>query len=119
MEQWTPLYDKILVRRLPPPEAIRGMHTPDVAKEDQNVGIVLKVGDGRPVESGLRPLVVKPGLEVLFSRFSGIQVDDQDPNLLVLREDELLGWRQVSQEQLEKYKADRSMREGSLEIVEA
>ena len=88
-----PLYDRILVRRVAEEEKTKGgIIIPDSAKEKPSEGEVVAVGNGKVTDKGsLRPLEVKKGDRILFGKYSGneIKVDGQD--LLILREDEILG----------------------------
>jgi co-chaperonin GroES (HSP10) len=89
---WTPLYDKIIVQRLPEKEIIGGMVVPDRARQAQNIGVVLRVGDGRWIDGVLYPLTVQEGYTVLFSHFAGAEIEGHS-DVLVMREDEILAWR--------------------------
>lgn len=94
---WKPLYDKILVRREKPRDTYDAAGTLVVAdqhKETQNRGEVLAVGEGRLslATGALIELKVKPGMQVLFGKHSGIDVEGFK-DLVILREDELLGYR--------------------------
>lgn len=96
LETLNPLYDKIIVRRHKEKTHIEGMEIPDVAREKQNRGVILKVGAGRPGPGGLQKLHLKPGMEVLFQRHSGLPLDaDEDPDVLVMREDEIMAYREA------------------------
>jgi chaperonin GroES len=92
--KWTPLYDKLLVRRFPPDTKLgQFVVAAEAYQKQQTVGVVLRTGEGRFTSGFLQPLTVKPGWIVLFSQFSGVQLQGEDPDLLVLREDEILAWR--------------------------
>jgi chaperonin GroES len=88
----TPLHDRVLVRRLEKKETERGgIIIPDTAKEKPQEGEVIAVGAGKLREKGGRiPLDVKPGDRILFGKYTGndIQIDDQE--YLILREEEIL-----------------------------
>lgn len=90
---WLTLYDKIIVRRRPAPVQIAGFEVPEAHREKQNVGTVESIGRGRPGPSGIQPLTVQTGDEVLFSKFAGVPLEGEDPDLLILREDEVLAYR--------------------------
>ena len=87
----TPLHDRVLVRRLEEKESAKGgIIIPDSAKEKPHEGEVIAVGAGK-LEKGHRiPLDVKVGDRILFGKYTGndIQIDDQE--LLILREEEIL-----------------------------
>ena len=87
----TPLHDRILIRRLEEKATARGgIIIPDTAREKPHEGGVIAVGAGK-MEKGHRiPLDVKVGDRILFGKYTGndIQVDDQE--FLILREEEIL-----------------------------
>ncbi len=94
---WNMLYDKVVVRRARPKETYDEGGRIAVAETEQkaqNQGIVIAVGDGRlvPQYGTAIPLKVFAGMEVLFGKHSGIDLEE-DPELVILREDELLGYR--------------------------
>jgi len=90
---WTPIYDKLIVRRDPPEaETGGGLAVPDAHQKQQHIGTVLKTGQGRWVDGLLLPLTIAPGMRVLFSKFAGTELSSSDPDLIVLREDEILAW---------------------------
>ena len=94
---WLPLYDKILVRREKPREAYDPEGKIVVAETHQtaqNRGRVLQVGEGRRAGGHILPLKVRVGMEVLFGKHSGTDLEDF-PDLVILREDELLAYREV------------------------
>lgn len=88
-----PLHDRIIVRRLDEEErSPGGIFIPDTAKEKPVFGKVLAAGPGKMLESGQRqPLDVKEGDRVLFGKYSGTEVKIDKDELLVLREDEIMG----------------------------
>ena len=90
---WEPLYDKLIVRRLPEQIELRGFAVPEKARQAQNVGVVARVGAGRWIDGVLYPLSVQPGMTVLFSRYAGVEIEDQ-ADFLVMREDEILAMRE-------------------------
>lgn len=93
LETLNPLYDKIIVRRDAEKTHLQGMEIPDAAREKQHRGVILKVGAGRPSPNGLQKLILRPGMEVLFQRHSGLPLDeDEDPNVIVMREDEVMAY---------------------------
>ena len=93
--EWTPLHDKIIVRRDKPKETYDGPAALAVAETHQhaqNKGVVLVIGTGRVVNGYEVPLKVAVGMEVLFGQHSGTDLEEST-ELLILREDELLGFR--------------------------
>ena len=88
-----PLYDRILVRRVAEEEKTKGgIIIPDSAKEKPSEGEVVAVGSGKVNEKGeLRPLDVKKGDRILFGKYSGNEIKIDGDELIILREDEILG----------------------------
>ena len=90
---FTPLHDRILVRRLEEGETVRGgIIIPDSAKEKPQQGEVVAVGPGARDEKGVvQPLDVKAGDRVLFGKWSGTEVKIDDEELLIMKESDILG----------------------------
>ena len=88
-----PLHDRVLLRRIESEEKTAGgIIIPDTAKEKPMEGEVVAVGNGSRDESGkLVPLDVKEGDIVLFSKWSGTEVNIDGEELLVLRESDIMG----------------------------
>jgi chaperonin GroES len=88
-----PLYDRVLVRRVESETTTKGgIIIPDNAKEKPLEGEVVATGNGRVQEDGsLRALTVKAGDRVLFAKYAETEVKVGGENLLLLREDDLLG----------------------------
>jgi chaperonin GroES len=88
-----PLQDRIVVSRIADQEKTKGgIIIPDTAKEKPIEGKVLAVGNGRVLEDGsVRKLDVKVGDRVLFGKYGGTEVTIDGEQLLILREDDVLG----------------------------
>ena len=91
--KFTPLHDRILVRRVEEAETTRGgLIIPDSAKDKPQEGEVISVGKGKINEEGkVRPLDVKDGDRILFGKYSGTETKLIGTEYLVLREDDVLG----------------------------
>jgi len=89
----TPLHDRVIVRRIEEGEQVRGgIIIPDSAKEKPQEGEVVAAGAGKYKEDGTRqPLDVKAGDRVLFGKYSGSEIKIDSEELLIMREDEILG----------------------------
>jgi chaperonin GroES len=89
----TPLHDRILVRRVEEQETTRGgLIIPDTAKDKPQEGEVVSAGKGKIMEDGkVRPLDVKAGDRILFGKYSGNEVKLDGEELLIMREEEVLG----------------------------
>ncbi len=87
-----PLHDRILVERLEDGEQVRGgILIPDSAKEKPQQGKVIAAGNGKRLEDGtIAPLDVKAGDRILFAKYAGSEVQVDDSEYLILREDEVL-----------------------------
>jgi chaperonin GroES len=88
-----PLQDRVILRRIEEGEQVRGgIIIPDTAKEKPQEGQVVAVGEGKYREDGTRQtLDVRVGDRVLFGKYSGSEVKIDDEELLIMREDEILG----------------------------
>jgi chaperonin GroES len=87
----TPLHDRILIARLEAKEVAKsGIIIPDTAKEKPQEGEVIAVGLGK-IEKGRRvPVDVKVGDRVLFGKYTGNDINVDDHEYLILREEEIL-----------------------------
>ena len=90
---FTPLHDRILVRRLEETETVRGgIIIPDSAKEKPQEGEVIAVGKGKSNDEGkVFPLDVQAGDRVLFGKYSGTEIKIDGDEFLIMREEEVLG----------------------------
>jgi chaperonin GroES len=90
---FTPLHDRILVRRVEEGETVRGgIIIPDSAKEKPQEGKVIAVGKGKSNDEGkVFPLDVKAGDSVLFGKYSGTDIKIDGEEFLIMREEEVLG----------------------------
>jgi chaperonin GroES len=88
-----PLYDRIVVTRNETGEQVRGgIIIPDSAKEKSQEGEVIAAGLGKYREDGSRqPLDVNAGDRVLFGKYGGSEIKVNGEELLIMREDEILG----------------------------
>jgi chaperonin GroES len=90
---FTPLHDRILVRRVEEGESVRGgIIIPDSAKEKPQEGKVIAAGKGKSNDEGkVFPLDVKAGDSVLFGKYSGTEIKIDGQEFLIMREEEVLG----------------------------
>ena len=88
-----PLHDRVVVRRKEDERTTAGgIVIPDSAAEKPMRGIVVAVGLGKALDNGdLRTLAVKVGDEVLFGKYSGTEVKMGGEELVVMREDDIMG----------------------------
>ena len=88
-----PLHDRILVKREEEKEVKKGgIIIPDTAKEKPQEGEVIAVGPGKVNDDGKRqPMDVKVGDKILFGKYSGSEVKLNNEELLIMREEDVLG----------------------------
>ena len=88
-----PLHDRVIVKRIDEGEQVRGgIIIPDSAKEKPQEGEVIAAGLGKYKEDGSRQaLDVKAGDRVLFGKYSSSEIMVNGEELLIMREDEILG----------------------------
>jgi chaperonin GroES len=89
-----PLHDRVIVRRIEDNvnQTAGGLFIPDSAKEKPQEGEVIAAGDGKYREDGTRQtLDVKKGDRILFGKYSGSEIKIDGEELLIMREDEILG----------------------------
>jgi chaperonin GroES len=90
---FTPLHDRVLVRRIESDEKTTGgLIIPETAKEKPQTGEVVSVGAGARDEAGARiPMDVKAGDTVLFGKWSGTEIKIDGAELLIMKENDILG----------------------------
>ena len=88
-----PLHDRILIRRMKEEEKTPGgIIIPDTAKEKPQRGEVLATGNGKVTDEGkTRPMEVKIGDKVLFSKYAGTDLKLGTEELLMINESDVLG----------------------------
>ena len=93
MKGFRPLGDRILIKRIKEEEKTKGgIIIPDSAKEKPQEGKVVAVGKGKSNDEGkVFPLDVKAGDRVLFGKYSGTEIKIDGEELLIMREEEVLG----------------------------
>lgn len=88
-----PLQDRVIVKRMEEETtSAGGIVLPDSATEKPIRGEVLAVGPGKILDNGdKRPLDINVGDTVLFGKYSGTEVKINDEELLVMREEDIMG----------------------------
>jgi len=88
-----PLHDRVILKRLEEErKSAGGIVIPDTAAEKPEQGEILAVGKGRTTDEGkLVPLDVKVGDRVLFGKYTGQTVRVKGEELLVMREEDIMG----------------------------
>lgn len=93
MSKFRPLHDRVLLRRVEQEEkTASGIIIPDTAKEKPSEGEVIAVGTGHINDNGdVRPLDVKAGDRVVFSKWAGTEVTVDGEELIVMKESDIIG----------------------------
>src|SRR5690349_7985191 len=88
-----PLQDRLIVERIEGEEkTTSGLYIPDSAKEKPQQGKVVAVGKGKIREDGtIQPLDLREGDRILFGKYSGTEIKIDGNELLIMREDDVLG----------------------------
>lgn len=88
-----PLHDRIVVKRLEEErKTASGIVIPDTAAEKPDQGEVIAVGNGKVTDDGkVRPLDLKVGDKILFGKYAGQTVKVKGEEMLVIREDDVMG----------------------------
>ena len=90
---FTPIHDRVLVRRVESDEKTAGgLIIPDSAKEKPAEGLVIAVGAGARDEDGDRiAMDVKEGDKILFGKWSGTEITIDGEELLIMKESDIMG----------------------------
>jgi chaperonin GroES len=88
-----PLHDRVILKRMEEETTSPGgIVIPDSAAEKPVRGEIMAAGSGKRLESGeVIPLDVKVGDQVLFGKYSGTEVKVNGDDLLVMREEDIMG----------------------------
>ena len=83
----TPLHDRVIVKPAPTEEKTAGgIIIPDTAKEKPQKGTIMAAGPGKKDE----PVMVKPGDNVLYGKYSGTEIQINGEDFLIMRESDIL-----------------------------
>jgi chaperonin GroES len=87
-----PLGDRVVVKPMPKEEVTKGgIVLPDTVKEKPQEGKVIAVGPGKMTDDGKRiPLDVKVGDTVIYAKYGGTDIKEDDEELIILRESDIL-----------------------------
>ncbi len=88
-----PLHDRVIVKRLEGEEKTKGgIYIPDSAQERPAEGEIVAAGKGKVMEDGsVKKLDVKVGDRVIFAKYAGTEITVENEELLIMREEEILG----------------------------
>ena len=87
-----PLGDRVVVQPSEEEEITKGgIILPDTVKEKPQRGVIIAVGPGRLDEEGKRiPMEVKKGDKVIYSKYAGSEIKQDNKEVLILRESDIL-----------------------------
>jgi chaperonin GroES len=90
-----PLGDRVVVQPTPKEEVTKGgIVLPDTAKEKPQEGKVIAVGPGRLTDDDKRiAMDVKVGDIVIYAKYGGTEIKEDDEELIILRESDILAKR--------------------------
>lgn len=93
MTKFRPLHDRVVLRRVEVDEKTAGgIIIPETAKEKPMEGEIIAIGTGHINDNGdVRPLDVKSGDRVIFSKWSGTEITIDGEELLVMKESDIIG----------------------------
>ena len=88
-----PLHDRVIVKRVAEETTTAsGIVIPGSAAEKPSEGEILAVGSGKQLDNGeVRALEVKIGDKVLFGKYSGSEVKVDGVEVIVMREEDIMG----------------------------
>ena len=91
--KFRPLHDRVVVRRKEQDEKTAGgIIIPGTAQDKPQEGEILAVGTGHVNDNGdVRPLDVKVGDTVLFTKWSGTEVSIDGEDLMIMKESDIMG----------------------------
>ncbi len=91
--KFKPLLDRVVIKRVEEEnKTAGGIIIPDTAKEKPSQGVVVAVGPGGRDDDGkLVTMTLKAGDRVLFGKWSGTEIKIDGENLLIMKENEVLG----------------------------
>ena len=88
-----PLHDRVVVKRMEEERtSAGGIVIPDSAAEKPQKGEIIAVGNGKVADNGdVRALDVKVGDQILFGKYSGSEIKLDGEEVLIMREEDILG----------------------------
>jgi len=91
--KFRPLHDRVLVRLIEADEKTAGgIIIPETAQEKPMEGEIVATGSGHVNDNGdVRPLDVKSGDKVIFSKWAGTEITIDDEELMVMKESDIIG----------------------------
>jgi len=86
-----PLEDRVVIKKKETEELASGILLTKASKEEEYIGEVIEIGEGKLMENGiLKPMKVKAGDLVCFTKYSGTEIEIDDEKLTILNESDIL-----------------------------
>ncbi|CAK9155183.1 unnamed protein product [Ilex paraguariensis] len=87
-----PLGDRVLVKiKIAEEKTVGGILLPTTAQTKPQGGEVVAVGEGRTVGKNKVDVSIKTGTQVVYSKYTGTEVEFDESNHLILKEDDIIG----------------------------
>lgn len=86
-----PLHDRVIIQRIEELKSAGGIVIPETAGDKPQRGKVVAIGPGKYENGQLKKMDVKVGDEVLFGKYSGTEVKVSGMDVLVMREEDIMG----------------------------
>ena len=86
-----PLGDKVVIKQLEAEEKTKsGIVLPSQSKEKPQMAVVIGAGPGGMVDGNKVEMAVKAGDKIIYSKYSGTEVECDGEKLLVVRQNDIL-----------------------------
>ena len=87
----TPLFDRVVLKQLVAEETTAsGIVLPGAAKEKPQQAEVIAVGPGGVVDGKEVKMEVKPGDQVIYSKYAGTEVKLEEEEYIVVRQNDIV-----------------------------
>lgn len=86
-----PLFDRVVLLPEKREESKGGILLPTVAQEKSQIATVVAVGEGGTADGKEVKMMVKKGDEVLFSKYAGVEVEENGKMYVIVRQADILG----------------------------
>ncbi len=85
-----PLFDRVVLLPEKREETKGGILLPTVAQEKSQIATVVAVGEGGTADGKEVKMMVKKGDEVLFSKYAGVEFEEDGKTYVIVRQSDIL-----------------------------
>ncbi len=85
-----PLFDRVILLPKKKEETKGGILIPSVAQDKSQIATVVAVGDGQTAEGKEINMKVKKGDDVLYAKYSGVEIEDEGKTYVIVRQADIL-----------------------------